>query len=314
MSASATDSIAIGVADWKAHVQEVAGESFLLELHKGKTAQCGRHRHAGMAEIMLVQKGPLQHILNGRKQTEERGHLILIREQDVHELRGKKVAYINLAFPLRWFTALESLWEAPGFFESLLSSEVTPRVHVTGPQLVRLEKLLQRIFTARRGVAARHLFAHFLHEVLKDSFAAFLAKPNDAARQLPEWLRDTKAWIDAQPMHQVTIAAVYKRAGRCAEHISRSFRKYFGGTLSDYLNQRRLEGAAAHLSNSNYPITEVSLAAGFENLSYFCRLFRRHYKLSPRDYRRKHQQILLPPRRHLLPMTENLARADVRKF
>ena len=269
-----------------------AGEHFFIEVDTRKNSSCWRkHGHEGLAEFMIVEKGPMQHVINGCRQTEERRHIILVREQDVHEIVEGNVVFLNLFFPIRYFAALEMLWDAPGFFSPLLTRDMPPRVRLTEKQFARVRNMAHKLIVAKRGVVARQLFARFLHEIFTDYFASYLAWPRADDRPMPDWLRDTRDWIDSQMIHEVTLATVRRKAGRCSEHISRAFHKYLGMTLTDYINQRRLEQAAALLVRSDLSILEVALNVGFQNASHFYRLFQQHYDQTPLSYRRKHKSL-----------------------
>ena len=58
-----------------------------------------------------------------------------------------------------------------------------------------------------------------------------------------------------------------------------------GTSCLKYINNYRLEKAAELLKSTAYSITDISLECGFNNLSYFNKLFKRKYHLTPRDFR-----------------------------
>jgi AraC-like DNA-binding protein len=60
-----------------------------------------------------------------------------------------------------------------------------------------------------------------------------------------------------------------------------------GTTPSAYVQGRRLDHAAAQLVQirRDAPITQIAFDSGFNDLSTFCRLFRRKFGVAPRDYR-----------------------------
>ena len=58
-------------------------------------------------------------------------------------------------------------------------------------------------------------------------------------------------------------------------------------TCVEYLNQYRLEIAAGELAESGESVTEIALNAGFNNLSYFNRVFKRSFGMTPREYRKQ---------------------------
>ena len=59
-----------------------------------------------------------------------------------------------------------------------------------------------------------------------------------------------------------------------------------GCTFTEYLNGYRLSSACTLLSTTDKPVLEISYETGFTNLSYFNRLFKKKYGISPRIYRK----------------------------
>ena len=54
-----------------------------------------------------------------------------------------------------------------------------------------------------------------------------------------------------------------------------------------YLNEYRVEKACALLENTAYSVTDAALAVGFDDASYFARVFKKQTGVSPRNYRKK---------------------------
>ena len=68
-------------------------------------------------------------------------------------------------------------------------------------------------------------------------------------------------------------------------HFMRFFKKHIGLTCVQYINNLRLEKSSILLTSTNNAIMDVSLEVGFDNLSYFNKLFKRKYNLTPKEFR-----------------------------
>ena len=70
-------------------------------------------------------------------------------------------------------------------------------------------------------------------------------------------------------------------------HFSRCFEKRTGCTYTRYLMQLKLRYAARLLLLTQLPIASISPQAGFPTLSYFYKIFRDCYGVTPQEYREK---------------------------
>jgi AraC-like DNA-binding protein len=68
-------------------------------------------------------------------------------------------------------------------------------------------------------------------------------------------------------------------------HFLRTFRAVTGVTPHQWLLRARLREAAARLTSTRTPVTNVALDVGFDDLSNFTRSFRAEFGASPREYR-----------------------------
>jgi AraC-like DNA-binding protein len=65
----------------------------------------------------------------------------------------------------------------------------------------------------------------------------------------------------------------------------RFFKKLTGYTPAKYVTLRRMELAKTLLEESELPILDIMYRVGMQDISYFSKLFKQHYSLSPRNYR-----------------------------
>ena len=104
-------------------------------------------------------------------------------------------------------------------------------------------------------------------------------------RKLPDWFQDAQNYILNHVGEEISMEQIADICKKRPEHTSRSFKKYLGITPSHYIKQTRLYHARQLLSSTALPVTEVALGSGFKNMSYFFRLFKKNFNISPRNYR-----------------------------
>ena len=67
--------------------------------------------------------------------------------------------------------------------------------------------------------------------------------------------------------------------------LSRLIKNRTGKTYTDLIQEKRLSQAAWLLINTGKRVDEIARLAGYENISYFHRLFVSRFGVSPRQYR-----------------------------
>ena len=60
-----------------------------------------------------------------------------------------------------------------------------------------------------------------------------------------------------------------------------------GQSFVSFLNEYRLNLAAKALRSTDDTGLSIAAQCGFENLSYFSRAFKKHFGMTPREYRKK---------------------------
>lgn len=74
-----------------------------------------------------------------------------------------------------------------------------------------------------------------------------------------------------------------------ADHLTRTFKKRYGKTVTDYILEQRMNLAGELLKDHRLTITMVSDAVGFGNYSYFTEQFKKFYGKTPREYRKQYR-------------------------
>lgn len=75
--------------------------------------------------------------------------------------------------------------------------------------------------------------------------------------------------------------------GYCPDHMRRLFRHHFGKTPHEYLSELRIKAAKKLLTSrgtSNYSVSQISHMAGFHDVAYFSRIFKKATGVPPGKY------------------------------
>ena len=58
-----------------------------------------------------------------------------------------------------------------------------------------------------------------------------------------------------------------------------------GSTFKEYLSMVRVEESKRLLANTDYSLIDIAVATGFQDQSYFSKVFKRYTGLTPGQYR-----------------------------
>jgi AraC-like DNA-binding protein len=89
----------------------------------------------------------------------------------------------------------------------------------------------------------------------------------------------------------ITISDLAEKFFISKSRLYEIFRKRTGTSLSSYMNTLRLQKAKALLLTTQQNVIQIALDVGFQDISYFNRLFKKKYGASPREIRNNHTPV-----------------------
>ncbi len=252
------------------------------------------HTH-DFPECFLVTAGSGRHFWNGHNLPVARGYLVWISARDTHHFQGPRCGTLeiaNLALAPSWWRGFASLaaWPPPDGSDSTapLQRRLPPS------EIVTLEWRLQGLFAA--GESERHALIETVASIVRLLGCGRASQRNVDAVEPAEWLRRLATEIADSRYINLPLSHWQKRSGRSPEHLARSCRRFFGTTLSELRLRARMEYAKDRLLRTEDKLVIIALEAGFQNLSYFYRVFRRREGCTPQVWRRSHAANVVVPR------------------
>lgn len=99
-------------------------------------------------------------------------------------------------------------------------------------------------------------------------------------------VRACEDWLGEHFREHDALEQAVRRCGIPERSLKRRFKHATGTTLIERLQNERIEFAKGLLETGALPVDEISAEAGYEDASFFRRLFKRRTGLSPSQYRR----------------------------
>jgi transcriptional regulator GlxA family with amidase domain len=116
--------------------------------------------------------------------------------------------------------------------------------------------------------------------------AAYAADPPRAAQGDQE-IQRAQEWLLRNFAGEVRVEELAARVGMSPRTFARRFKAATGETPLAYLHALRISSARQLLEYDLKPVRQVSREVGYEDLTFFRRLFKRHTGLPPRAYRER---------------------------
>lgn len=107
-------------------------------------------------------------------------------------------------------------------------------------------------------------------------------------------VRACESWLTKHFRESGAVARAVKQVGIAERTLKRRFRAATGASLIDYVQNLRVEEAKRLLESSQRSAEQISADVGYEDASFFRRLFNRSTGLTPLRYRRMFQPIRQP--------------------
>jgi AraC family cel operon transcriptional repressor len=249
------------------------------------------HTHQDFYELFYVLSGSGQHRLSVGAQALSAHDLVLVRPTDWHDLVGLPptgLEWINVAVPA---AAWRGLLEMAGVVsaDDLNRGRLPPLVSVSGADARRLESAFRETLARYHLVADRIDLMRFIVEVL----AVLRAKPGEGSL-LPSWLARACTAMGNEENLRGGVRRLGELAGVSAGHLCRTIRAHYGMTPTSFVIDLRLRHAEMLLATTSTSLTEISYRCGFSSPSYFSKSFRSSRGESPRDFRYRAREAVLP--------------------
>ena len=96
------------------------------------------------------------------------------------------------------------------------------------------------------------------------------------------------AFIDQHYMEALSIDVLADKVFLTPTYLCVVFKKFTGKTINSYITETRLEQSKKLLVDSNMHLQDICYKVGYLSPSYYARLFKKYYGLTPSEYRESH--------------------------
>lgn len=249
------------------------------------------HSH-NYVEVVYMCCGSTTHIVNGKRIVLCPGELLFLGQgvrQEILPAGENDVAVNFIILPQFFDKALEMLDEEETplrkFMVDSLGNDNANCLYFQVADVPPIQNLVENlIWTLTRGAAAnRRTICQTTMGLL---FMQLLGYTDRLIAQSAEEAAVVKVLRYIEENYRTgSLTEIAERLHYDPSWLSREIKRRTGQTYKELLQEKRLTQAAYFLKRTRLRVEEVGEAVGYSNLSYFHRIFREKYAVTPKRYR-----------------------------
>ena len=270
-----------------------------IHIVKYSTASQEEEHTHDFIEIEYVWKGGGFQIINGERHFVERGDVLFFNFRDYHSFEpiheiGIIDCLINPEFVSNELVNSDNALDMLNLtaFKEFSGSmgELCPKIRFSGADLMEIEAVLefmQREYDQKDSGYVTVLKG-YINVILTKIFRTIKNGDtfnirNDINRVTPEVLD----FIEKNYDRKLTLKELAKVSFYNPSYFSRVFKECFGKTLTDYVNEKRLNTALELIKSTDYTMESIGQQVGFGDKRQFYRQFKSHMGITPEAFRNK---------------------------
>lgn len=257
------------------------------------------HKH-NYIELQYVYKGNLTQVIDGKEITMKEGELMMLNQVISHEIKaaGEDDIIINFIVKPEFFQYIFSLADIDNvifnFIMSTIYSNSTKgeylyyKVSDKGSIKANMEKIIMELYEPNitSSISIKLLVGLLLVNLIKHSGDIEVYSADNYEKKLS---LDILKYID-EHYEEGSLAAISEQLNQPDYKICRIVKKYTGVTFKQLVQETRLNKAADLLMRTSLAVTDIMQAVGYENITYFYKIFKEKYTMTPHEYRKMIEQ------------------------
>ncbi len=263
------------------------------------------HRH-NYIEVLYVCQGQLTNIIGGKEVVIHAGELLFLNQYTRHEIlpAGEEDIAINFMILPKFFDVAYTMAGINNVLADFLvnvlrqDEERGEYLHFKVSEVLQIQNLLENMIYSL--VTGRGNQNRINQTTMGLIFLYLLDSVQCVEMRLPNQYENmismtTLDYIE-QKYRTATLTELCEMLHLPMHVLSKMIKKTTGFNFKELLQRKRLSKAVELMCDTDLPISDVIAAVGYENNSYFHRVFKERYHVTPRAFRlenKKSDQVRL---------------------
>ncbi len=238
-------------------------------------------------EILYLERGKAKFYIDGKKFILGENQFLFVNCGSIHsgEEIEKSMAYA-IVFDLRLLFSEEPDFCKHKYFIPLLDGRYSVpnfiKDEILGRDIYEIIKLFKI-----KPYGYELLIKGLLYRIFWEIFDKYIEKSKNKELSLKlERIKDVLVYIDSNYQKTITLDELSKKGNISKFYLCRIFRDVLHISPIEYINKIRVEKATEFLRNTNMSISDIAFECGFNNISYFIKIFKKFMRTTPLKYRK----------------------------
>lgn len=253
-----------------------------------------KHRH-NYVEVIYMCQGQTTHIIDGNQVVLREGELLFLNQNAVQEIlpAGRDDIAVNFIILPEFFdTTFRMMGEEENILRDFLvdclrqDNSYGRYLHFRVSDVLPVQNLAENmVWTLLNSQPSKRSINQFTMGLLLLQLTHYTHRLGTGARNFDQQLIfQVLRYID-ENYKEARLQELAGLMGYDVPWLSREIKRLLGRTYKELLQVKRLNQAAFLLQTTRLPVTDICVAVGYDNTSYFHRIFRAYYGMSPKEYR-----------------------------
>lgn len=254
-----------------------------------------KHRH-NYVEVIYMCQGQTTHIVDGNQVALREGELLFLNQNAVQEIlpAGREDIAVNFIILPEFFdTTFRMMGEDENILRDFLidclrqDNSYGRYLHFRVSDVLPVQNLAENmVWTLLNSQPSKRSINQFTMGLLLLQLTHCTHRLGTGAQNFDQQLIfQVLRYID-ENYREARLQELADLMGYDIPWLSRAIKRLLGRTYKELLQVKRLNQAAFLLQTTRLPITDICAAVGYDNTSYFHRIFRAYYGMSPKEYRK----------------------------
>ncbi len=266
------------------------------------------HRH-NYVEVMYICQGSVTHIINRKKIRVSRGELLFLNQYTRHEIlpAGRNDIAINFVILPEFFDVASEMIGTNNVLADFIVNTLRQDerrgeyLYFKVADVLQIQNLIENMIyslISQKENGGEPFMLQRMNRINQTTmgliFMYLLEAVPKAGTMEPDSYENMILMTSLQYIEQNYRTATLTElcAGLClpSHTLSRMIKKASGVNFKELLQRKRLNKAVGLLCDTDLPVNDIIDAVGYENHSYFHRIFRERYQMTPKEFRNRHRK------------------------